>query len=509
MRPLTPERRAIAVVAAACALLYASTLYPGVGGRINYGDSAKFQFLGVVLGVSHPPGNPLYLLLAAVFSHLPFVAPSLGVKLLSAVSASVAVAFVFATNRLFFGTLSSLVGAALLALGPTFWIFATEAEVYTLNAAIVAGSLFHLLRWRRDRDTRDLLIGGCVSILGFGNHLTIVCLGPTVLLLLAHDHKWVEPTPKRLGVIAATLLATVALYAYVPLRSRASAYSEFAPQLGSSSLWDYVTAKKYQANFKAFDAVEALNVRLPGILATVQKQWVGPLLMGAAAGAGAMLSVAPGATALLVLSTVSYCTFAFAYGIPDGEGFFIPIYVCGSIFAAALVDLLSRQSKARGWAVAALMIALLVPPARIHLRELSTTFSRTEVDEMGDGHGLIAWDLPEVVRLIPEGATLMIPCAHYGCVETMNYVRFADSNVARRRVSFARFPWTPYSWSVPAPPVVNVDEARRTVMCVIHANDSARMSALGIKVDRIDRPERIVAGKRYPGVPIFCSHPGT
>lgn len=507
MRALTPERRATLLVATAALIVYACTLYPGVGGRINYGDSAKFQFLGVVLGVSHPPGNPLYLLLAALVSHLPFVAPSLGVKLLSALSAAVAVGMVFATNRLFFGALASLVGAFLLAFGPTFWIFATEAEVYTLNAAIVATSLFHLLRWRRDRDTRDLLIGGCVSILGFGDHLTIVCLGPTVLLLLAHDRKWVAPTPKRLAAIAATILATAALYAYVPLRSRVAAYSEFAPQLGSSSLWDYVTAKKYQANFKAFDVVEALNVRLPGILGTIQKQWMGPLLTAVAAGAGAMLAVAPGATALLVLTALSYCTFALAYGIPDGEGFFIPIYVCGAIFAAALVDLLARQSKVRGWAGAALMLALLVPPARLHLRELSTTFSRTELDEMGDGRGLVAWDLPEVVRSVPDGATVMIPCAHYGCVETMNYVRFADPEVARRHVRFARFPWTPYGWSVPAPPVMTVEDARRSVLCVLHQNDATRISALGIKVDRIDRPERTVAGKRYPGVPIFCSHP--
>ena len=38
------------LVALGALALYASTVYPGVGGILNYGDSAKFQFLGRILG---------------------------------------------------------------------------------------------------------------------------------------------------------------------------------------------------------------------------------------------------------------------------------------------------------------------------------------------------------------------------------------------------------------------------------------------------------------------------
>ena len=57
------------------AWLYASTLYPGIGGRINYGDSVKWQLLWLVDGIPHAPGYPLFLALTHfagnAFSFLP------------------------------------------------------------------------------------------------------------------------------------------------------------------------------------------------------------------------------------------------------------------------------------------------------------------------------------------------------------------------------------------------------------------------------------------------------
>src|SRR5687768_12095366 len=51
----------------AITVLYVTTLFPGVGGRINGGDSAKFQFIGLIGGIGHPPGSPLYMMLNALW----------------------------------------------------------------------------------------------------------------------------------------------------------------------------------------------------------------------------------------------------------------------------------------------------------------------------------------------------------------------------------------------------------------------------------------------------------
>jgi hypothetical protein len=49
-------------------LLYLATLRAGVG----WGDSAEFQFQAMMLGPTHPPGNPVYVLIAHALS---FVCP--------------------------------------------------------------------------------------------------------------------------------------------------------------------------------------------------------------------------------------------------------------------------------------------------------------------------------------------------------------------------------------------------------------------------------------------------
>ncbi|MBK8822702.1 MAG: DUF2723 domain-containing protein [Anaerolineales bacterium] len=48
--------------------LYLRTLAPS----LLYGDSAEFQTIAFTLGLGHPTGYPVYILLAKLFTFLPF-----------------------------------------------------------------------------------------------------------------------------------------------------------------------------------------------------------------------------------------------------------------------------------------------------------------------------------------------------------------------------------------------------------------------------------------------------
>jgi hypothetical protein len=63
------DRLIPAVIVVVCGFIYLRTLYPGIGGRINYGDSVKFQFLAFTDGLPHSTGFPLYLILSKVASN--------------------------------------------------------------------------------------------------------------------------------------------------------------------------------------------------------------------------------------------------------------------------------------------------------------------------------------------------------------------------------------------------------------------------------------------------------
>src|SRR5262249_14848530 len=120
------------LLAAACAgLAYACTLAPSVGA----GDSAELILAARSLGVPHPPGYPLWTLLARVAAMLPWGTVALRVNVLSAVLASIeAGLFYLLARRVGLRALGAGLATALYAGSTIVWGVAIEAEVYALAA---------------------------------------------------------------------------------------------------------------------------------------------------------------------------------------------------------------------------------------------------------------------------------------------------------------------------------------------------------------------------------------
>ena len=105
-------------------------------------DTFEFQVVAPHLGIAHPTGYPLYLLLGKLFSLLPVGAVAWRLNLASAVFALGATVAVFRLGlALSRRPLPALVGAVALGLVPIYWSQAIVAEVYTLHALIVAVAL--------------------------------------------------------------------------------------------------------------------------------------------------------------------------------------------------------------------------------------------------------------------------------------------------------------------------------------------------------------------------------
>ena len=127
--------------------LYVVTLAPTVVG----GDSGELTAASVAGGVPHPPGYPVFALLARLFATLPF-GPCIAwrVNLLSAMSTAAAAALLCATAQRWTGKAAAgLVAAALFGTNPVVWHHATTAEVFGLNALFGALALNLWLRIER------------------------------------------------------------------------------------------------------------------------------------------------------------------------------------------------------------------------------------------------------------------------------------------------------------------------------------------------------------------------
>jgi hypothetical protein len=111
----------------------------------------------------------------------------------SAIQAAIAVALIVLVAAELSGSVTAATGAALLfGVSYTFWSQAVIAEVYALHAIFVCLTLLLLLRWADKPTTARLALFFAVYALGFGNHLSMILLGPayTVFLLISAPGGW-------------------------------------------------------------------------------------------------------------------------------------------------------------------------------------------------------------------------------------------------------------------------------------------------------------------------------
>jgi hypothetical protein len=193
--------------------LYARTLAPW----LLPGDSGEFQVLAHQVGEAHTTGYPVYMLLAKLFILLvPAASIAKGVSLFSAFMAGLTVALVYLAGRLLTGRRwLALFGAAVLAVGYTFWSQALIAEVYSTGAAFLAGVIVLLLHWYRGGTRWAVSAAGVIGGLGLGVHASVAMLAPAVVLFLLLNWKrrreWLAPA--LAGAAAGLILFALAFLA--------------------------------------------------------------------------------------------------------------------------------------------------------------------------------------------------------------------------------------------------------------------------------------------------------
>jgi hypothetical protein len=175
------HRTELAVFATLLAV-YLATLAPSV----TLWDSGEFLSAIHSLGIPHPPGTPLYILIANVWAKIwaPFVEFAYSVNMLSAVCT--AAAFALLANlfvRWTGDSLASFAGAVCAGAMSTVWLNANETEVYAV--ALLAGCI---LLWIGNEagetsQRRWLLLGAYVTGLVWALHLTALVLLPAALYL--------------------------------------------------------------------------------------------------------------------------------------------------------------------------------------------------------------------------------------------------------------------------------------------------------------------------------------
>lgn len=405
-RRLPDDRRLTLAISAALFVaalaLYVATLAPGVLAA----DSGELQTVAAQLGVAHPPGFPLYVLLAHLFTRLPVGSPAYAVNLLSAVFAALTVVVVYRTGLLLTGRhLAALVGALALGAATTFWSQATTANVRSLTALFAALFVYALACFRiatragvaereaargptgRSTTAADRALIWAALFISFGltHHVSLVFLGAVGLVFIVAVDRPLLRSPRRWGrPLAAALLGLLPLL-YLPLRAGADVRGA-SPELATlPGFLEHVLATGFRGDLFYYLAPADLAQRLR-IMGNVMTFQFAPLLLAGMV-VGLLLLLRRDRTTAWLLggSFVAYVFVAATYRAPQTVEYMMPAYVPAALALAVAIGrrpVVLARWRGLGPALGALFAALMLAAALSQLPgHVSAAGARHEADD--------------------------------------------------------------------------------------------------------------------------------
>jgi len=318
--------------------VYLATLAPGV----TFGDGPELTTAACQLGVPHPTGYPLYMLLGHAFIRLvPAGSPASRMNLLSAVCAAAAVALLYLLAvRIARNRPAAAAGTLLFAFGLTFWSQAVAAEVYALHVLLMTAVLLCAVEWDRRGDARWLRGAAAVWGVAFAHHLSSVLLAPALLYWLATSRRpgrWRE----LLRAIPLVLLPLL-LYLYLPWAALRDPAMNWGDPRTWERFWAHVTGAQYHGRI-GMDSPADLWRRLaafalppsghdnPGYLLTEfgpAIAWLAPV------GAWSLWRRRRRWLGFTLLAWLSVVGWGLAYNIPDVDVYFLMAHAMFAVWVA-------------------------------------------------------------------------------------------------------------------------------------------------------------------------------
>ncbi len=392
-------------------------------------DGAELSAAAAVLGIAHPPGYPLYTMLAHLFALLPVGEIAFRVGLLSAASAALgvglaaAVTYQLSANRMELEarskepeglstqhsalstyppspiphppTRSSVLAAAAagltLATAPLYWSQATIAEVYALDAAFVLGTIALLAAWRPGRDSLlpplALLFG-----LGLGDHLTLLFLAAAASVYVVTTDPHVLQRRAAL-LIAGAFLVGLSVYVYLPIRAAADPPLNWGQPDTLSRFLDHVTGRMYQG-YLGWQSVSQFAARLPVIARLLIQQLTLPGLALAFLGLVTLSARRRAFSRMLLGYILATALFTLLYNAKDGEVYLLPVV----LVLVPCLGLGITEVASYPWGRVLGLAALIAIPAW----QIGTYFEEMDVS---DDHAATSY-ARETLASAPPGAVL-------------------------------------------------------------------------------------------------------
>ncbi len=213
---------------ALAALVFMMTIEP----TVSFWDAGERLAVSYKLQIGHPPGAPLYQMMARIFSLLAFgdvTRVAYWINAMSAVAGGLTIMFLFWTITMLARKLvvgagemtkekalaifgAGAIGALTLTFSDSFWYTAVEAEVYVTSLFLTAFVFWVILRWEAASEEKDalkwLVLISYVIGLSIGVHMLNLLAIPAIVFV--YYFKKFRATP--MGIVATGLVSIVMLW---------------------------------------------------------------------------------------------------------------------------------------------------------------------------------------------------------------------------------------------------------------------------------------------------------
>ncbi len=274
-----PPYLAAAVAGLAVFALYAITLAP----TTQFWDTSEYIATGHILGIPHPPGNPLFVVLARTWELL--LAPTglsvaVRINLFSAAMSAGAHAFwflvahrvlAFYSDRSRFRLIGAAVAVLISATAFTVWNQSNVNEkVYTVSLFTIALLSWLAFRWRdnlgQGKDDNLLVLMVFILALSVGNHLMAFLAAPALALYVLLVNPRALTSWRLYAAAAAVAVLGLSIHLFLPLRASLDPVINEADPSTWQSLWDSLARRQYDKPSILLSPIDRQSPRSIGLL---------------------------------------------------------------------------------------------------------------------------------------------------------------------------------------------------------------------------------------------------
>lgn len=257
--PPTPEYPygLAGLVALGILAIYVVTIAP----TTQFWDTSEYIAAAKVLGIPHPPGNPLFVLLANVWGSIPIVSHyALRINLFAAVTSALASAFLFLAAERFLWSIvreqwtryaAAAAGILVGATSFTVWNQSVVNEkVYTLSLFSIALVLWLTVRWAdeprgRLKDHWLILIAYLLA-LTVTNHLMGLLVVPAVVVYVIYSDPGVFRRWPMWVWTAVAAAVGLSVFLFLPIRAQHFPPINEGEPTNWDALWAVLSRRQYQ-----------------------------------------------------------------------------------------------------------------------------------------------------------------------------------------------------------------------------------------------------------------------